>query len=161
MLWVPFEDILWAITQRCRLFIKAKLSNNDEDWRAYRTYRNLVTTNITDRKLEYLNELDLKASDPKQFCTKEWWKLVSQFMNKEQKNKTKKGVSGDIPSISFSGILYSFSEHKANASNDYFIQQSTLDNRNENIPNVEHTDSKITDITLTHADVHNVTLFFF
>ena len=52
MLWGPFEDIRWAITQRCRLFIKAKRSNNDEDWRAYRTYRNLVTTKIRDRKLE-------------------------------------------------------------------------------------------------------------
>ena len=66
------------------MFKKAKRSNKDEDWRADRTYRNLVTTKIRDRKLEYLNELDLKASDPKQFGTKEWWKLVKQFMNKKR-----------------------------------------------------------------------------
>ena len=77
-------DIRWAIKQRYRLFKKAKRSNKDEDWRAYRTYRNLVTAKIRDRKLEYLNELDLKASDPKQFGTKEWWKLVKQFMNKKK-----------------------------------------------------------------------------
>ena len=40
--------------------------------------------------------------------------------------------------------------------NDYFIQQLTLDNPNEIIPNVEYTDSEITDIILTHADVHSV-----
>ena len=59
-------DIRWAIKQRYRSFKKAKRSNKDEDWRAYRTYRK-----IRDRKLEYLNELDLKASDPKHFGTKE------------------------------------------------------------------------------------------
>ena len=131
------------------MFKKAKRSNKDEDWRAYRTYRNLVTAKIRDRKLEYLNELDLKASDPKQFGTKEWWKLVKQFMNK-------KGISDDIPPIFFDGTLYYSSEDKANVLNDYFIQQSTLDNPNENTPNVEYTDSEITDIILTHADVHSV-----
>ena len=90
-----------------------------------------VTTKIRDRKLEYLNELDLNASDPKQFGTKECWKLVKQFMNK-------KGISDDIPPILFNGTLYSSSEDKA--LNDYFIQQSTLDNPNENTPNVEYTD---------------------
>ena len=44
----------------------------------------------------------------------------------------------------------------ANVLNDYFIQQSTLDNPNENTPNVEYTDSEITDNILTHADVHSV-----
>ena len=124
------------------MFKKAKCSNKDED---YRTYRNLVTAKIRDRKLEYLNELDLKASDPKQFGTKEWWKLVKQFMNTK-----------GIPPIFFNGTLYSSSEDKANVLNDYFIQQSTLDNPNENTPNVEYTDSEITDIILTHADVHSV-----
>ena len=52
--------------------------------------------------------------------------------------------------------LYSSSEDKANAFNIYFIQQSTLDN--PNTPNVEYTDSEITDIILTHADVHRVIL---
>ena len=103
-----------------------------------------------DRKAES-NELDLKASDPKQFSTKEWWKLVKQFMNK-------KGISDDIPPILFNGTLYSSSEDKA--LNDYFIQQSTLDNPNENTPNVEYTDSEITDIILTHADIHSVIIFF-
>ena len=34
-------DTRWAIKQRYRLFKKAKRSNKDEDWRAYRTDRNL------------------------------------------------------------------------------------------------------------------------
>ena len=135
--------------QRYKLFKKAKRSNKDEGWRAYRTYKNLVTTKIRHRKLEYLNELDLKAFDPKHFGTKEWWNLVKQFMNP-------KGISDDIPPIFFNGTLYSSSEDKANAFNDYFIQQSTLNNPKENIPDVEYTDHEITDIILTHADVHNV-----
>ena len=80
-------DIRWDIKQRYRLFKKATRSNKDET-----QYRNLVTAKIRDRKLEDLNEFDLKASDPKQFGTKEWWKLVKQFMNK-------KGISNDIPPI--------------------------------------------------------------
>ena len=67
----------------------------------------------------------------------------------------KKGISDNIPPIFFIGTLYSSSEDKANALNDYFTQQSTLDNPNENTPNVEHTDSEITDTILTLADVHN------
>ena len=45
-------DICWAIKQRYRLFKKAKRSSKDEDWRACRTYRNLVTTKIRDRQLQ-------------------------------------------------------------------------------------------------------------
>ena len=67
----------------------------------------------------------------------------------------KKGISDDIPPISFSGTLHSSSKDQANAFKDYFIQQSSLDNPNENTPDVEHTDSEITDIILTLADVHN------
>ena len=128
---------------------KAKRSNKNEDWQADRTDKNLVTAKIRDRKLEYLNELDLKASDPKQFGTKEWWKLVKQFMNK-------RGISDDIPPIFFTGTLYSSSEDKANALNDYFIQQLTLDNPNENTPNVEYTDSEITDL-IKHLDKSKAT----
>ena len=43
-------DIRWAIKQIYRLFKKAKRSNKDQDWRAYRTYRNLVTNKIRDKK---------------------------------------------------------------------------------------------------------------
>ena len=58
--WIK-ADIRWDIKQRYRLFKKAKRSNKDEEWRSYRTYRSLVTAKIRDRKLEHLNELDLKA----------------------------------------------------------------------------------------------------
>ena len=72
----------------------------------------------------------------------------------------KKGISDDIPPIFFNGTLHSSSEDKANAFNDYFIQQSTLDSPNENTPDVEYTDSEIADIILTHPDVHNFFFFF-
>ena len=72
------------------------------------------------------------------------------------KTMNNKGISDDILPILFNGTLYSSSEDKANALNDYFIQQSTLNNPNENTPNVEYTDSEITDIILAHADIHSV-----
>ena len=50
--------------------------------------------------------------------------------------------------------MHSSSKDQANAFKDYFIQQSTLDNPNENTPDVEHSDSEITDIIPTFADVH-------
>ena len=70
----------------------------------------------------------------------------------------KKGISDDIPPIFFNGTLHSSTEYKANAFNDYFIQQSTLDNPNENTPDYtpEYTDSEINDIILTNADEQNV-----
>ena len=57
---------------------------------------------------------------------------------------SKKGISDDIPPIFVSGALYCSSEDKANAFNDYFIQQSALDNPNETTPDAEYTDSEIT-----------------
>ena len=51
--------------------------------------------------------------------------------------------------------MHSSSKDQANAFKDYFIQLSTLDNPNENTPDVEHSDSEITDTILTLADVHN------
>ena len=50
-------------------------------------------------------------------------------------------------------------EDKANSLNDYFIQQSTLDNPNENTPNVEYADSEKSDVILTHVNVHSVIFF--
>ena len=46
----------------------------------------------------------------------------------------------DVPPISFNGITAS--EDKTNASRNYFIQQSTSDNPNENAPDVEYAGSK-------------------
>jgi hypothetical protein len=48
----------------------------DDAAATYPHYINTVTDMIRDRKLEYLTELDIKASDPTQFGQKDWWKLV-------------------------------------------------------------------------------------
>ena len=77
------------IRQREFLLNKARRSNLDEDWSAYRRSRNRVTKLVRDSKSKYNRELiDENSDDPKKF-----WKTVKQIMPGQ---KTKRVISIDV-----------------------------------------------------------------
>ena len=77
------------IRQREFLLNKARLSNLDEDWSAYRRSRNRVTKLVRDSKSKCSRELiDKNSDDPKKV-----WKTVKQIMPGQ---KTKRVTSIDL-----------------------------------------------------------------
>jgi len=142
-------DIHNALKERYKLFLRAKRSNKNTDWLLYRQNRNNVTTMIRVRKLEYVEELNQKASDPTKLGNKDWWKIVKSFMKK-------KGLSDDIPPISHNGQTFHSPQDKANVFNKYFIQQSTLENKDDEPPNLEQLNCELTDISLTSIEITTV-----
>ena len=61
------SEIRKVIKQRNRLHCRSKRSELTEDWDRFRQFRNFVTLKKRERKNEFLEELDIKASDPTRF----------------------------------------------------------------------------------------------
>ena len=122
---VRSKDVSWLTNEirklikrkrkRNRLHRRAKRSKLTEDWDRFRQFRNFVTLKKRERKNEFLQELDKKASDPTRFGQKDWWKLVKSFMEK-------KGIGLDeIPPIGCNGQIFYSNKEKADSFNNFFI----------------------------------------
>lgn len=73
----------------------------------------------------------LSISDSSQFGTKQWWKLVKSFMSK-------KGMkAAEFLPIHSEGHIYYFNHVKAKLFTDPFIQNSSLENQDDEPPEVQ------------------------
>ena len=78
---VRSKDVSWLTNEirklikrkrkRNRLHRRAKRSKLTEDWDRFRQFRSFVTLKKRERKNEFLEELDIKASDPTRFGQKD------------------------------------------------------------------------------------------
>ena len=118
---VRCKDVPWLtseirklIKKRNRLHRRAKRSKLTKDWDRFRQFRNFVTLKKRERKNEFLEELDIKASDPTRFGQKDWWKLVKSFMEE-------KGIGLDeIPPVDCNGQIFYSNKEKAEVFNDFY-----------------------------------------
>ena len=147
----PFvdEELKIAFNNRYKLFKIAKRTDRPEDWERYRQFRNKVTPLVRQKKDEYDNKLDKKVSNNHNFGNKEFYKLLKLFMNK-------KGKNDDIPPLEYEGNIYSSNIEKANILNDYFIRQSTLDNTDDEVPDIPQSTHQITEIEITQNQVSSL-----
>jgi hypothetical protein len=146
------SNIRDMIKRRNKLYKKAKRTKNLNHWTQFRNYRNHVIEQIRKRKQEHINEMNENVCNKENFGTKQWWKLVNVFM-------TKKGINIDtIPSILHNGRLYENNEDKANLFNDFFIEQTQLENPDDPLPPVDISEHEISDVTVTALDVKTIIL---
>jgi len=130
-----------------KLHKKAKQSNSENDWKRFRTERNKLINKIRERKLEYYQDLDNKISRNNDIDKKEWWKLVNNYMSR-------KGTKNNIPALSVNDKLVYSNTEKAEAFNDYFIEQCTVvEDDNEVLPDLDTSSSNLNDIKLTTDEV--------
>ena len=88
------------IRNKNKLHKKAKIFNTDQSCKSFRQIRNDLTYAIRKMKLDYLQDLDNRASSSGTFGTKNWWKLVESFMSN-------KGSDPDvIPPLEKDGVTY-------------------------------------------------------
>ena len=114
------------IRQRHRLHKSAKRKNTVHIWQRFRQKRNEVTAIIRQAKVDYINKLadDLLISD----CnSKSWYKVSSEFLVSKNKQQT-------TPYLEMNNEIIESDADKAEVLNKFFVQQSTLNDANANLP---------------------------
>ena len=137
------------IRKRKRAYKRTKLTNLPIHWTKFRNLRNRVTQLIRESKQSFNNsmatKLKLDSLSPKQ-----WWKLLKYFIAPNLKSS--------IPPLETNGQIYAEECEKANILNDFFKDQTLLDERNAEIPDIHSypVDSPLSNIVLTSDEVESV-----
>ncbi len=119
------DDPVWitsaikkSIRQRKRLYKKARRTNNGHDWVMFIQFRNKTTSLIKEAKQLQTTKLedDLRNADK---SSKSWWTTLKAFI--------KPGSSTSIPPLQSGDDIVSDAHLKANVLNNYFRDQTLLD----------------------------------
>ena len=118
------------IRRRKRLYRKAKLSNNINHWSKFKSVRNNVISLIRQSKSNYYEHLSLKLKSGS-LSPRDWWRTLKSMMSSQS--------STSIPPLfDISKDLLITDEHeKANTLNNYFANQSCIDDSFSTLPD-EH-----------------------
>ena len=142
------KEIKTLIKRKNHIHRLAKASNTTRAWALFRRTRNDLTNIIRRRKAEYISELDKKISSSNEFGTKDWWKLVKEYMSK-------KGLpQDDIPPIEDeNNTVHYTARDKAEVFNQYFAAQCSTENPNEDFPRGNEFQGSIDDLIITQDAV--------
>ncbi|MEW8548237.1 MAG: endonuclease/exonuclease/phosphatase family protein, partial [Candidatus Thiodiazotropha sp.] len=133
--------------KRKRLYDKYKRTNNDIDHTNYKTFRNKVTNEIRQSKKLTNDKLANKLLNS-DLRPKDYWKTLKHFINKEQ--------SFSIPPLKVDGIVIEEDLDKATALNDYFLEQTVLDDANASLPATPFADlNLLSSIAITSEEVQS------
>ena len=128
----------------------AKEINTIWSWELFKRYRNDLTNKIRTRKEEYRLDIENKINTDETQGSKIWWKLVNQFT-------IKKGLSSsDIPPIQFENKVYYLSEEKADVFNTYFVNNSTLNGTDDELPILEESGVILPQLVITEEMILDV-----
>ena len=141
------NEIRKLIRQRKRLHRKAKLSNTTENWTKFRQKRNEVVSAIRKSKVKYYEKISDQLKQNK--GAKTWWRTAKKAMGGNMANS--------IPPLHYNNILAESDLDKAEVLNEYFTSQSSLNDRNKQLPNmIDVANDILYDINITQEDVENV-----
>ncbi|MCG8047067.1 MAG: reverse transcriptase domain-containing protein, partial [Candidatus Thiodiazotropha endolucinida] len=142
------NDIKKLMRKRKRLYDKYKRTKQEQDFNKYKQVRNQVTAFIRKAKNDELNKLKNKLKDPN-INQKDWWKTLKNFIKPEQQSST--------PPLKADNIIISDEKEKADLLNDYFTQQTILDELNASLPQAANTrHNKLESIIITSEDVKSI-----
>lgn len=134
--------------KRKRLYDKYKRTKNSVDFENYKNIRNKVTYEIRKAKKDQLEKLTekLKSNDLSQ---KDWWRTLKYFISPEQ--------PATIPPLCKDGIIYTDDKEKANILNQFFTDQSVLDDSNSSLPSINHIPPhKLESISISPYEVEDI-----
>ncbi|MCG7869675.1 MAG: endonuclease/exonuclease/phosphatase family protein [Candidatus Thiodiazotropha taylori] len=134
--------------KRKKLYDKYKRTNNVNDHTNYKTFRNKVTNEIRQTK-KLMNENLANKLLNSDLRPKDYWKTLKHFINKEQ--------SFSIPPLKVDGIVVEEDLEKATALNDYFTEQTILDDTHASLPATPPADfHSLSSIVITPDEVQSV-----
>ena len=128
------------------MYKSAKRKNTVHIWQRFRQKRNEVTAIIRQAKVDYINKLadDLLKSD----CnSKSWYKVSSEFLVSKNKQQT-------TPYLEMNNEIIESDADKAEVLKKFFVQQSTLDDANANLPEFVPPDHEpLNTLVITNEDI--------
>lgn len=142
------NNIRRLMRKRKRLYDKYKSSKNQSDFDNYKRVRNEVTKEIRNSKKAEIDKLSdkLKSNNLGQ---NDWWKTLKYFIKPEQ--------SSAIPPLNKNGSIFSDDTDKANLLNNFFVEQSILDETGATLPPSDFDRPHLLDsINVTPAEVEIV-----
>lgn len=140
------NNIRRLIRTRKRIHYKAKMSQNPYHWETFRKVRNNCVDAIRKAKQNYLNKIASQLHTSP-VSTRSWWKVLNSLTKFSCKTT-------DIPIIISNGIEYTDDIDKATFLNDYFIQQTELNDSQHTLPvNIDNHTTVLDNIDITEQDV--------
>ena len=141
-------NIKRLLRKKKRLYDKYKKSKNVNHFERYKHYRNLTTNEIRKSKKDVINKLTEKLKN-QNTRPKDWWKTLKHFIKPDQTHT--------IPPLHKDGQTYSDEFDKANILNNFFIDQTLLDDSQANLPGTPTTpDQDLHSLSLTSDEVKQV-----
>ena len=95
------------------------------DFNNYKNIQNQVTCEIRKSRKAEINNLAEKLENPN-IGPKDWWNTLKRFIKPDQKST--------IPQPNVDDVVYSDGVDKANKLNDFFTEQTVLDESNTSLP---------------------------
>ena len=141
-------NIKRLLRKKKRLYDKYKKSKNVNHFERYKRYRNLATKEIRKSKKDVINKLTEKLEN-QNTGPKDWWKTLKHFIKPDQTNT--------IPPLHKDGQTYSDDIDKANMFNNFFIEQTLLDDSQANLPEtLTIPDQNLDSLSVTPDEVKQV-----
>ena len=139
------------IRKRKRAYRKAKQTNLQTHWVKFKHLRNLVTSMIRESKKAFHDNIANKLKSDS-LSSKQWWTILKSFISPYSKSS--------IPPLEADGVVYSDEMEKANVLNDFFRDQTLLDDQNAILPNIPSypVNSTLDSIIVTPEEVSTVLL---
>ena len=128
----------------------AKQVNTAHLWEIFRKVRNAYTDLIRKKKKEHLDKLDNRISNRENFGTKQWWKLVNNFL------KNKNATINEIPPLVENNEIHHSNTEKAGCLNTFFSNQSKVEDNNGPLPHLQFSTTQIEQISILPEDVASV-----
>ena len=137
------------IRKRKRLFRKAKQTSNPASWQKFRRLRNKITSMIRLSKQNHINTLADKLKS-ETLSSRDWWPTLKHFISTSQ--------TSTLPPLQCNDELVTDDTEKANLLNDYFRDQTLLDDSNVEVPFIQDypVTSYLNDINLNSDEIRQV-----
>ena len=99
-------------------------------------------------KQQYVNQLSDKLKS-ENLSSKDWWPILKSFISPSS--------NSSIPTLEKEGLIFIDETDKANALNDFFCDQTILDDQHAPIPNIEPcTDNTMSSLVITLPEVESI-----
>ena len=136
------------IRKRKRAYQKAKQTDTPRLWNKFKKRRNKVIESIRQSKQQYLDQLSSKLKS-KPLSSKDWWSTLKTFISPMSKSS--------VPTLEKDGHIYSDDTAKANLLNNFFRDQTILDDSNAQVPNIDcNVDNLLSNLVTTPTEVDSV-----
>ena len=137
------------IRKRKRAYRKAKRSDSPVHWAKFKRLCNKVTSMIRQSKQDLTDKIANKLKS-NTLSSRSWWSILKSFISRISKTS--------IPPLDHNGRLYTEEQEKANLLNEFFCEQTVLNDQNAVLPIITPytVASRFTELVLTPDEVESL-----